>query len=49
LFKNIKPILQGKPLVIVLSKIDLVPFSSLNDKTKKDIEELAKTHNAYLI
>jgi selenocysteine-specific translation elongation factor len=35
--------------VIVLSKIDLVKFNSLDKKAKEMIETLAKEHNAYLI
>ena len=34
LFTNIKPLFQGKPLVIVLNKIDLVKFGSLNKEVK---------------
>ena len=49
LFKNIKPLFQHKPLVIVLSKIDLVKYSGLDNKTRDLIENLAKEHNAYLI
>lgn len=49
LFKNIKPLFQHKPLVIVLTKIDLVKFVNLEKKTKEMIEALAKEHNAYLI
>lgn len=49
LFKNIKPLFQHKPLVIVLSKIDLLKYNELPKKTKEMIETLAKEHNAYLI
>jgi nucleolar GTP-binding protein len=35
--------------VIVLSKIDLVKYSGLDNKTRDLIENLAKEHNAYLI
>lgn len=49
LFKNIKPLFQHKPLVIVLTKIDLVKFASLQKSAKDMIEALAKEHNAYLI
>ena len=49
LFKNIKPLFQHKPLVIVLTKIDLVKFVNLEKKTKEMIGTLAKEHNAYLI
>lgn len=36
-------------MVIVLTKIDLVKFADLPASSKKDIEALAKEHNAYLI
>jgi nucleolar GTP-binding protein len=49
LFKNVKPLFSGKPLVIVLSKIDLIQYTSLKADIKKRIEEVAKEHNAYLI
>ncbi|CDW88118.1 nucleolar gtp-binding protein 1 [Stylonychia lemnae] len=49
LFKNIKPLFQSKPLVIVLTKIDLVKYGELDKQTKDMIEKLAKEHNAYLI
>jgi len=49
LFKNIKPLFQHKPLVIVLSKIDLLKYTELPKKTKEMIETLAREHNAYLI
>jgi len=32
LFKNIKPLFQAKPLVIVLTKIDLQKYADLNKK-----------------
>ena len=49
LFKNIKPLFQSKPLVIVLTKIDLVKYVELEKSAKTLIEALAKEHNAYLI
>lgn len=49
LFKNVKPLFQGKPLVLVLTKIDLVKFTDLKASKKGLVEELAKDHNAYLI
>jgi len=49
LFKNVKPLFAGKPLVLVLSKIDLVKYSSLAKESKQRIEEVAKENNAYLI
>lgn len=49
LFKNIKPLFQHKPLVIVLTKIDLTKFNELQKGPKELIENLAREHNAYLI
>jgi nucleolar GTP-binding protein len=49
LFKNIKPLFQHKPLVIVLTKIDLIKYANLAKQSKDLIEALAKEHNAYLI
>ena len=49
LFKNIKPLFQGKPLVIVLNKIDICKYSTLTAQNKSRLEALAKEHNAYLI
>lgn len=44
-----KPLFQAKPLVIVLTKIDLMKFTSLSKETQAMLEGLAKEHNAYLI
>ena len=49
LFNSIKPPFQAKPLVIVLTKIDLRKFSDVDAASKKNIEHLAKEENAYLI
>lgn len=49
LFQNIKPLFQAKPLVIVLTKIDLTAYAQLNAATKTQIEDLAKSTNAYMI
>lgn len=49
LFNSIKPLFQAKPLVIVLSKIDLQKFSDVSKENKAKIEALAKEANAYLI
>lgn len=49
LFKNVKPLFQAKPLVIVLTKIDLMKFTALSKETQAELEGLAKEHNAYLI
>jgi len=49
LFNSIKPLFQAKPLVIVLSKIDLQPYAELDAAARTSIEELAKVSNAYII
>ena len=49
MFNNIKPLFQAKPLVIVLTKIDLQTYKELEPDMKKEIEKLAKETNAYLI
>jgi nucleolar GTP-binding protein len=49
LFQSIKPLFQAKPLVIVLSKIDIQKYSDLKDEERAAIENLAKVSNAYLI
>jgi len=49
LFKNIKPLFQAKPLIIVLTKIDLIKYAELDQEDKDELESLAKEHNAYLI
>ena len=49
LFNSIKPLFQAKPLVIVLSKIDLQKYAELPASAKQAIEVLAKLTNAYLI
>jgi len=49
LFNNIKPLFQAKPLVIVLTKIDLQKFKEISKEDQQKIEDLAKESNAYLI
>jgi nucleolar GTP-binding protein len=49
LFNSIKPLFQAKPLVIVLSKIDLMKYAELPEEHKKLLEGLAKDTNAFLI
>lgn len=49
LFNNIKPLFQAKPLVIVLTKIDLCKYTELEKKQREQIEALAKETNAYMI
>jgi len=49
LFKNIKPLFQAKPLVMVLSKVDLCKYKDLNKESKSLIEGLQKELNAFVI
>ena len=49
LFNSIKPLFQAKPLVIVLSKVDIQKYEELHADEKYKIEALAKAANAYLI
>lgn len=49
LFDNVKPLFQGKPLVLVLSKTDLTKFSDLAQSTQEKFQQVAQDHNAYLI
>lgn len=49
LFNNIKPLFQAKPLVIVLTKIDMQTYQGLKASQRKEIEELAQETNAYMI
>lgn len=49
LFNSIRPLFKNKPIVIVLNKIDLQPFESMDKKYKDMIEQTAQTNNTYLI
>ena len=49
LFENIRPLFANKPLVIVVNKIDVMPFESLEADKKKIIEDLASTSGALLL
>lgn len=49
LFNNVKALFQAKPLVIVMTKVDLTKFSELEPAVRQQIEDLAKESNAYLI
>lgn len=49
MFNSIKPLFKAKPLVIVLTKIDLQKWGEVDKKDKDAIEVLAKEANAYLI
>jgi len=45
----VKALFQAKPLVMVMTKIDLTKFAELDPDVRKQIEGLAKEANAYLI
>ncbi len=49
LFSSIKPLFKNKPLVIVLNKTDLKPYSSILHEDKNLIENMVKENNTYLI
>lgn len=49
LFTSIKPLFKNKPLVIILNKTDIKPYSEVSQKDKDVLEALAKEHNTYLI
>jgi nucleolar GTP-binding protein len=49
LFNSVKPLFQARPLVIVLTKSDLVKYNEMEAGHRKKIEDLAKETNAFLI
>jgi len=49
LFTSIKPLFKNKPLVIVLNKTDLKPYSAVSQDHKTLIENMVKENNTYLI
>ena len=49
LFDSIRPLFKNKPLVIIANKTDLKPYSDLSEKDRKNIEDVAKEHQTYLI
>ena len=49
LFTSIKPLFKNKPLVIVLNKTDLKPYSAVSQDDKTLIENMVKENNTYLI
>lgn len=49
LFTSIKPLFKNKPLVIVLNKTDIKPYSEIKQEDKNLIESIAKENNTYLI
>ena len=49
LFDSIRPLFKNKPLVIIANKTDLKPYNELSEKDRKNIEDVAKEHQTYLI
>jgi nucleolar GTP-binding protein len=49
LFSCIKPLFKNKPLIMVLNKTDIRPYSDLEGEDKALLEKLAQEHNTYLI
>jgi nucleolar GTP-binding protein len=49
LFRNIKPLFQNKPLLIVLTKSDLCKFEDLNAEDQAKINALSQEINVSLI
>merc|ERR1712137_177380 len=49
LFNNIKPLFSNKPLVIVLSKIDLVTYEQLNEQDKVLLQGLKEDNRTILV
>lgn len=41
LFKNIKPLFSGKPLILVMTKSDLVRYDDLSDEKKELLQSIA--------
>lgn len=41
LFYSIKPLFSGKPLLIVLNKLDVTPYETLSEEDKKVLQEMA--------
>ena len=49
LFDSIRPLFKNKPLVIIANKTDLRAYNDLPEKDRKNIEDVAKEHQTYLI
>lgn len=49
LFDSIRPLFKNKPLVLVLNKIDLMPYENLSQQEKQLIESYSQQHNTCLI
>jgi len=48
LFKNIKPLFASKPLILVMTKSDLVKYSDLDDEKKELLQSIASESNELL-
>lgn len=49
LFNSIKPLFKNKPLILILNKIDVQPFETLDEEYKKLLTKAAEENNTYLI
>eukprot|EP00019_Armaparvus_languidus_P007700 CAMPEP_0168590364 /NCGR_PEP_ID=MMETSP0420-20121227/6529_1 /TAXON_ID=498008 /ORGANISM="Pessonella sp." /LENGTH=680 /DNA_ID=CAMNT_0008626019 /DNA_START=26 /DNA_END=2068 /DNA_ORIENTATION=- len=49
LFDSIRPLFQGKPLIVVLNKIDVVKPEELSDERKAALTHLETEHGAVLV
>lgn len=49
LFNSIKPLFKNKPLVLILNKIDVLPYEKLSDEYKKILTNAAQENNTYMI
>ena len=49
LFESIKVLFQQKPLILVLTKIDVQPFETLPENHKQTLTKLAKDNKAHLL
>lgn len=49
LFNSIKPLFKNKPLVLILNKIDVLPYEKLSDEYKKLLTNAAQENNTYMI
>jgi nucleolar GTP-binding protein len=49
LFQSIKPLFTGKPIVLALNKIDVLPFENLDPELREAIETVGKQDGAELL